>query len=55
MQEYANVHRWAREIDARPAVQRGCMVDRTFGDPAMQLHERHDTSDFEYRTQDLLP
>ncbi|MBB3190704.1 glutathione-dependent disulfide-bond oxidoreductase [Halomonas cerina] len=54
VQEYQHVQRWAREIDARPTVQRGRMVNRTFGDPAMQLHERHDASDFEHRTQDQL-
>ncbi|MFY0989505.1 glutathione-dependent disulfide-bond oxidoreductase [Halomonas sp. C05BenzN] len=54
VQEYAHVQRWAREIDARPAVQRGRMVNRTFGDPAMQLHERHDASDFTHRTRDKL-
>ncbi|SDJ13859.1 glutathione-dependent disulfide-bond oxidoreductase [Billgrantia gudaonensis] len=52
VQEYANVQRWAREIDARPAVKRGRMVNRTFGEPAMQLHERHAASDFETRTED---
>jgi len=51
---YRHVTRWAEAIDARPAVQRGRMVNRTFGDPAMQLHERHDASDFETRTQDKL-
>jgi len=51
---YRNVVRWAEEIDARPAVQRGRMVNRTFGDPAMQLHERHDPGDFDIRTQDKL-
>jgi GST-like protein len=54
VQEYEHVQRWAREIDARPAVQRGRMVNRTFGEPEMQLHERHDASDFEARTQDKL-
>ncbi|UYG08315.1 glutathione-dependent disulfide-bond oxidoreductase [Halomonas sp. M4R1S46] len=52
--EYRHVLRWAREIDARPAVQRGRMVNRTFGDAAMQLHERHDASDFTHKTQDVL-
>ncbi|PMR72153.1 glutathione-dependent disulfide-bond oxidoreductase [Halomonas heilongjiangensis] len=52
VQEYAHVQRWAKEIDARPAVQRGRMVNRTFGEPSMQLHERHDTDDFETKTQD---
>ncbi len=54
VQEYRNVQRWASEIDARPAVQRGRMVNRTFGEPEMQLHERHDAGDFETRTQDRL-
>lgn len=54
VQEYKNVQRWAAAIDARPAVQRGRMVNRAFGEPAMQLHERHDASDFETRTQDKL-
>ncbi|WP_136069153.1 glutathione-dependent disulfide-bond oxidoreductase [Modicisalibacter radicis] len=52
VQEYEHVMRWAKEIDARPAVQRGRMVNRTFGEPETQLHERHDASDFELRTQD---
>ena len=54
VQEYEHVQRWAREIDARPAVQRGRMVNRTFGEPEMQLHERHDASDFETQTQERL-
>ena len=41
-------------IDARPAVKRGRMVNRAFGEPAMQLHERHDAGDFETKTQDKL-
>jgi GST-like protein len=52
--EYKNVQRWADAIDARPAVQRGRMVNRAFGEPAMQLHERHDASDFDTNTQDKL-
>ncbi|MGR2738116.1 glutathione-dependent disulfide-bond oxidoreductase [Billgrantia sp. Q4P2] len=52
VQEYQHVQRWAREIDARPAVQRGRMVNRTFGPLEQQLHERHDASDFETQTQD---
>lgn len=52
VQEYTNVQRWAEAIDARPAVRRGRMVNRTWGAPETQLHERHDASDFEYRTQD---
>ena len=52
--DYAHVQRWSKTIDARPAVLRGRMVNRPFGDPAMQLHERHDASDFELRTQDII-
>lgn len=52
--EYKNLVRWAEELAARPAVKRGRMVNRTFGDPATQLHERHDASDFETRTQDKI-
>jgi GST-like protein len=54
VQEYKHVQRWADAIDARPAVQRGRMVNRAFGEPAMQLHERHDASDFDTKTQDRL-
>ena len=52
--DYKNLRRWTDEIAARPAVQRGRMVNRATGDPAGQLRERHDTSDFELRTQDKL-
>ncbi|HJP67880.1 MAG TPA: glutathione-dependent disulfide-bond oxidoreductase [Sphingomicrobium sp.] len=52
--EYEHVMRWARAIDARPAVRRGRIVNKLTGEPAEQLHERHDASDFEYRTQDKL-
>ena len=52
---YKNVMRWAEAIDARPAVKRGRMVNRAFGDDlSMQLHERHDASDFDKKTQDKL-
>lgn len=52
---YKNVLRWAEAIDARPAVTRGRMVNRAFGDDlSMQLHERHDASDFENKTQDKI-
>ena len=51
---YKNVLRWNDEIAARPAVQRGLMVNRTSGDPSGQLWERHDASDFELRTQDKV-
>ena len=52
--EYENVMRWARQIDARPAVKRGRIVNKLTGDPSEQLHERHDASDFALRTQDKL-
>jgi GST-like protein len=52
--EYANVLRWTDEIAGRPAAQRGRMVNRTWGQPSSQLHERHDASDFDARTQDKL-
>ena len=54
VQNYKNVLRWTTQIAQRPAVQRGRMVNRTFGDPAKQLHERHDASDFDTQTQDKL-
>jgi len=54
VQEYRNVQRWADAIFARPAVQRGRMVNRVTGEPSSQLHERHDASDFDTRTQDKL-
>lgn len=49
---YKNVLRWAKEIAQRPAVIRGRKVNRVMGDPADQLHERHDASDFDTQTQD---
>ncbi len=52
VQEYTHVKRWSDTIAARPAVKRGRMVNRTWGPPATQLHERHDASDFETQTQD---
>ena len=54
VQEYKNVARWTDTIAARPAVQRGRMVNRVMGDPASQLHERHDARDFDTQTQDKL-
>jgi len=51
---YTNVMRWAKDIDARPAVQRGRMVNKSFGDLETQLHERHDAGDFDTNTQDKL-
>jgi GST-like protein len=52
---YRNVQRWTAEIAARPAVKRGRMVNRGWGDPAEQLLERHDASDFATKTMDKLP
>ena len=52
--EYKNVVRWANELAARPAVKRGRMVNRAFGEPETQLHERHDASDFDTKTQDKI-
>ena len=51
---YKNVIRWAETIDERPAVRRGRMVNRISGEPEMQLHERHDASDFDTKTADKL-
>jgi GST-like protein len=54
VQDYKNVQRWTDAIAQRPAVRRGRIVNRLQGDPANQLHERHDASDFELKTQDRL-
>ncbi|WP_294001732.1 glutathione-dependent disulfide-bond oxidoreductase [Sphaerotilus sp.] len=54
VQDYKNIQRWTDQVMARPAVQRGRKVNRVMGDPASQLHERHDASDFETKTQDKL-
>jgi GSH-dependent disulfide-bond oxidoreductase len=54
VQDYKNVQRWADMIWARPAVRRGRMVNRINGEPAMQLHDRHEASDFETKTQDKV-
>jgi len=54
VQQYRHVQRWTDAIAQRPAVKRGRMVNRTWGQPSSQLHERHDASDFETRTQDKL-
>lgn len=51
---YKNLQRWTKAIGARPAVKRGRMVNRTSGDPAGQLRERHDASDFETKTHDKI-
>ncbi len=52
--DYKHVRRWAEAVIARPAVKRGRMVNRTFGEPSEQLHERHDAGDFATKTQDKL-
>ncbi len=54
VQDYKNVQRWANAIGERPAAQRGRMVNRISGDPASQLHERHEAGDFDTKTQDKL-
>ena len=54
VKDYHNVQRWTAEIAARPAVERGRMVNRAWGEPEEQLHERHAASDFETRTQDKI-
>jgi len=54
VQEYKNVQGWTDAIAKRPAVKRGRMVNRISGDPASQLHERHEASDFDTKTQDKI-
>jgi GSH-dependent disulfide-bond oxidoreductase len=54
VQDYKHVQRWTDQIAERPAVQRGRMVNRTWGDPKSQLHERHAASDFDSKTQDKI-
>jgi GST-like protein len=54
VEDYQNVQRWADAILMRPAVKRGRMVNRISGDPSEQLHERHDASDFDTKTQDKI-
>ena len=54
VQEYKHVNRWADQIAARPAVKRGRMVNRAFGEPSSQLLERHEASDFDTKTQDKI-
>jgi GST-like protein len=54
VQDYTHVRRWANTIAERPAVKRGRIVNRSFGDPANQLRERHDASDFDTSTVDKL-
>jgi GST-like protein len=52
--EYKNLQRWTALIGARPAVKRGRMVNRVIGDPAGQLRERHEASDFHTKTEDKV-
>ena len=52
--EYRHVLRWTDQIAHRPAARRGRMVNRTWGEPSSQLHERHDVGDFDTKTQDKL-
>jgi GST-like protein len=54
VQDYAHVLRWTNQIAQRPAVKRGRMVNRVMGEPSSQLHERHDASDFDTKTQDKV-
>ncbi len=54
VESYENVFAWAKKIDARPATLRGRMVNRAFGEPSLQLHERHAASDFDTMTQDKV-
>jgi GST-like protein len=54
LHDYEHVMRWAKQVDERPAVKRGRIVNKLDGHPSRQLHERHDASDFELRTQDKL-
>ncbi len=54
VQDYTHVQRWTDAIALRPAVKRGRMVNRVMGDPASQLHERHDAGDFDTKTQDKI-
>jgi GST-like protein len=54
VQDYKHLQRWTDAIAQRPAVKRGRMVNRVFGDPSSQLHERHDAGDFATKTQDKV-
>lgn len=54
VESYTNLQRWSKYIAERPAVKRGKKVNRSWGDPKGQLHERHDASDFEHKTQDKI-
>jgi GST-like protein len=50
VQDYKHLQRWVAAIGERPAVQRGRRVNRAFGDPSLQVPERHDASDFDRQT-----
>jgi GST-like protein len=54
VQDYKHLQRWTAAIAARPAVKRGRMVNRAWGEPSTQLHERHEASDFDTKTQDKI-
>ena len=54
VQDYKNLIRWTDQIAERPGVKRGRMVNRVFGEPSSQLHERHDAADFDTKTQDKV-
>jgi GST-like protein len=54
VQDYKNLIRWTDQIAERPAVKRGRMVNRVYGEPSSQLHERHDASDFDTKTADKV-
>jgi GST-like protein len=54
VESYTHVLRWTNQVAERPAVKRGRMVNRAWGEPSSQLHERHDASDFDLKTQDKL-
>ena len=54
VQDYKHLIRWTDQIAERPAVKRGRMVNRVFGEPSSQLHERHDAADFDTKTQDKI-
>ncbi len=54
VESYKHLMAWSKKIDERPAVQRGRMVNRPFGEPETQLHERHGALDFDTQTQDKI-
>lgn len=54
VESYTHLMDWTKKIDSRNTVQRGRMVNRVNGELSSQLHERHQASDFDLRTQDKL-